>query len=208
VNLTGYIKEIVMSPMSQVGLLLLNSIGSLILLIIVLRFLLQLVRADFYNPLSQMIVKFTNPMLIPLRRVIPGFGGLDVASLVLAFAAQYLLITLVAMLAFKTANLPWLLMLGWSAVGLLKLMLNIYFWGMIIMVIASWVAPNSYNPALILINQLLEPVTAPIRRIMPDMGGLDLSPLIVLLGIQVVEILLLTPMAQALQVPRGLILGI
>ncbi|HBS41421.1 MAG TPA: YggT family protein [Oceanospirillales bacterium] len=197
-----------MSPMSQVGLLLLNSIGSLILLIIVLRFLLQLVRADFYNPLSQMIVKFTNPMLIPLRRVIPGFGGLDVASLVLAFAAQYLLITLVAMLAFKTANLPWLLMLGWSAVGLLKLMLNIYFWGMIIMVIASWVAPNSYNPALILINQLLEPVTAPIRRIMPDMGGLDLSPLIVLLGIQVVEILLLTPMAQALQVPRGLILGI
>jgi len=68
-----------MSPMSQVGLLLLNSIGSLILLIIVLRFLLQLVRADFYNPLSQMIVKFTNPMLIPLRRVIPGFGGLDVA---------------------------------------------------------------------------------------------------------------------------------
>ncbi len=197
-----------MSPMSQVGLLLLNSIGSLILLIIVLRFLLQLVRADFYNPLSQMIVKFTNPMLIPLRRVIPGFGGLDVASLVLAFAAQYLLITLVAMLAFKTANLPWLLMLGWSAVGLLKLMLNIYFWGMIIMVIASWVAPNSYNPALILINQLLEPVTAPIRRIMPDMGGLDLSPLIVLLGRQVVEILLLTPMAQALQVPRGLILGI
>ena len=197
-----------MSPMSQVGLLLLNSIGSLILLIIVLRFLLQLVRADFYNPLSQMIVKFTNPMLIPLRRVIPGFGGLDVASLVLAFAAQYLLITLVAMLAFKTANLPWLLMLGWNAVGLLKLMLNIYFWGMIIMVIASWVAPNSYNPALILINQLLEPVTAPIRRIMPDMGGLDLSPLIVLLGIQVVEILLLTPMAQALQVPRGLILGI
>ena len=76
------------------------------------------------GPLSQMIVKFTNPMLIPLRRVIPGFGGLDVASLVLAFAAQYLLITLVAMLAFKTANLPWLLMLGWSAVGLLKLILR------------------------------------------------------------------------------------
>ncbi len=197
-----------MSPMSQVGLLLINSIGSLILLIIFLRFLLQLVRADFYNPLSQMIVKFTNPMLIPLRRIIPGFGGLDVASLVLAFAAQYLLIMLILVVAGYGLNLPWVMMLGWSAVGLLKLVLNIYFWGMLIMVIASWVAPNSYNPALILINQLLEPVVAPVRRIMPDMGGLDLSPLIVLLGIQVLEILLLSPMAMALQVPSGLILGI
>ena len=197
-----------MSPMSQVGLLLINSIGSLILLIIFLRFLLQLVRADFYNPLSQMIVKFTNPMLIPLRRVIPGFGGLDVASLVLAFAAQYLLIMLILVVAGYGLNLPWVMMLGWSAVGLLKLVLNIYFWGMLIMVIASWVARNSYNPALILINQLLEPVVAPVRRIMPDMGGLDLSPLIVLLGIQVLEILLLSPMAMALQVPSGLILGI
>ena len=197
-----------MSPMSQVGLLLINSIGSLILLIIFLRFLLQLVRADFYNPLSQMIVKFTNPMLIPLRRVIPGFGGLDVASLVLAFAAQYLLIMLILVVAGYGLNLPWVMMLGWSAVGLLKLVMNIYFWGMLIMVIASWVAPNSYNPALILINQLLEPVVAPVRRIMPDMGGLDLSPLIVLLGIQVLEILLLSPMAMALQVPSGLILGI
>ncbi len=197
-----------MSPMSQVGLLLINSIGSLVLLIIFLRFLLQLVRADFYNPLSQMIVKFTNPMLIPLRRVIPGFGGLDVASLVLAFAAQYLLIMLILVVAGYGLNLPWGMMLGWSAVGLLKLVLNIYFWGMLIMVIASWVAPNSYNPALILINQLLEPVTAPVRRIMPDMGGLDLSPVIVLLGIKILEILLLTPMAMGLQVPSGLIMGI
>lgn len=197
-----------MSPMEQVGLLLINSIGSLVLLIIVLRFLLQLVRADFYNPLSQMIVKFTNPLLIPLRRVIPGFGGLDVASLVLALAAQYLLLTLILLVGGYNPA-PYLVpMMGWALIGLLKLILNIYFWGMIIMVIASWVAPNSYNPALILINQLLEPVTAPVRRMMPDMGGLDLSPLIVLLGIQVLEILLLMPLKNALGVPPGLILGL
>lgn len=197
-----------MSPMEQVGLLLINSIGSLVLLIIVLRFLLQLVRADFYNPLSQMIVKFTNPLLIPLRRVIPGFGGLDVASLVLAFAAQYLLIVLILLVGGYNPAPHLVPMIGWAFIGLLKLILNIYFWGMIIMVVASWVAPNSYNPALILINQLLEPVTAPVRRMMPDMGGLDLSPLIVLLGIQVLEILLLMPLKNALGVPPGLILGL
>ena len=80
-----------MSTLSQVGMLLANTIGSMVLLIVVLRFLLQLVRADFYNPLSQFIVRFTNPALIPLRKVIPGFGGLDVASIVLALITQYLL---------------------------------------------------------------------------------------------------------------------
>lgn len=197
-----------MSPLSQAGLLLINSIGSLVLLIIVLRFLLQLVRADFYNPLSQMIVKFTNPMLIPLRRIIPGFGGLDVASLVLALAAQYLLILLVLVIAGFGANLPFVAMIGWAFVGLLSLVFKIYFWGLLIVVIASWIAPNSYNPALILINQILEPVMRPIRKAMPDMGGLDLSPLVLMLGIQLLEVLILYPLKSALSVPTGVILGL
>lgn len=196
-----------MSPLSQAGLLLVNSIGSLVLLIVLLRFLLQLVRADFYNPLSQMIVRVTNPLLIPLRRVIPGFGGIDVASLVLAFIAQYVLIMLVLFVAGSGVNLPYVAMLGWALVGLISLTLKVYFWGMLIMVIASWVAPNSYNPALILINQIIEPVMRPIRRIMPDLGGLDLSPIVLFLGIQMIEILLLGPLAMALNVPGGLILG-
>ena len=79
------------SAFSDVGLLLVNAIGSLVLLVILLRFLLQLVRADFYNPISQFIVKFTNPLLIPLRRIIPGFGGLDIASLLLAYLAQVII---------------------------------------------------------------------------------------------------------------------
>ena len=197
-----------MSAMNQALLLVINSLGNLALLIIVLRFLLQLVRADFYNPVSQTIVKLTNPALIPLRRIIPGFGGLDVASLVLAFSAQYLLLILVATVGFGTTSLPWIAMFGWALVGLLKLVFGIYFWGMLIMVIASWVAPNSYNPVLTLINQLLDPVMRPIRRMMPDLGGLDLSPLVLILGMQVLEILVLYPLAQLLQVPRGLILGL
>jgi len=195
------------SPLLQAAQLLVNAIGSLVLLIVMLRFLLQLVRADFYNPISQMIVKFTNPMLIPLRRVIPGFGGIDVASLVLAFAVQYVIAVLVLLVAGASA-IPFVALIGWTAVGLLKLITGIYFWGMLIMVIASWVAPNSYNPALILINQILEPVIRPIRNKMPDMGGLDLSPLVMILGIQLVEILLIYPLAQMLSVPRGLFFGL
>lgn len=197
-----------MSPLSQAGLLIINTVGSLILLVVLLRFLLQLVRADFYNPISQFIVRFTNPFLIPLRRMIPGLGGIDLASLVLAILIQYLLIILLTAVQYQTMNLPWIFMFGWSLLGLLKLTFSIYFWGILIVAIASWVAPNSYNPVLILINQLLEPIVTPVRRVMPDLGGLDLSPMVVLLGIKILEILLIYPLAQQLQVPRGIIFGL
>ncbi|GGY53323.1 hypothetical protein GCM10011297_27690 [Bacterioplanes sanyensis] len=191
-----------MSAFTQVGLLLINTIGSLFALVVLMRFLLQLVRADFYNPISQFIVKVTNPLLIPLRRVIPGFGGLDLASLLLAWLAQCVYIAAIAMML--GLGLPWANILVWGTIGLVSLLFNIYFWGLLIVVIASWIAPNSYNPALILINQLLEPVMGPIRAKMPDMGGLDLSPLIFILALKVAEILLLTPLYQLGQVPVAL----
>lgn len=195
-----------MSAFSEVSLLLVNTLGSLFLLIVVLRFLLQLVRADFYNPLSQFIVKATNPLLLPLRRFIPGFGGMDIAALVLAFVVQWVLLLL--LLALQNVPLIFDLTLIWALVGVFSLLLNIYFWGLIITVIASWLAPNSYNPALILIGQILEPVMRPIRSRMPDMGGLDLSPIVLFLLIKVVEILFLYPLAQIANLPRGLIVGI
>jgi len=195
-----------MSPLSQVGMLLVNTIGSMVLLIVMLRFLLQLVRADFYNPISQFIVKVTNPLLIPLRRVIPGLGGLDVASLVLAYAVQVVVMAITLLVAGY--GLPWANILIWALIGLPALILNVYFWGLIITVIASWIAPNSYNPALILINQILEPVVRPIRAKMPDMGGLDLSPIVVFLLIQVVEIMVIRQLAVVTQMPRGLVFGL
>ncbi|ASP38144.1 YggT family protein [Bacterioplanes sanyensis] len=191
-----------MSPLMQVGLLLVNTIGSLFALVVLMRFLLQLVRADFYNPISQFVVKVTNPLLLPLRRVVPGFAGLDVASLLLAWLVQCLYIGAIGVML--GLGLPWANILVWGTIGLVSLLFNIYFWGLLIVVIASWIAPNSYNPALILINQLLEPVMAPIRAKMPDMGGLDLSPLIFILALKVAEILLLTPLYQLGQVPMAL----
>lgn len=195
-----------MSAFSEVSVLLVNTLGSLFLLIVVMRFLLQLVRADFYNPLSQLIVKATNPLLIPLRRFIPGYGGIDVAALLLAFIVQWLLLLL--LMALQKAPLIFDLTMIWAVVGVVSLLLNIYFWGLIITVVASWLAPNSYNPALILIGQILEPVMRPIRSRMPDMGGLDLSPIVLFLLIKVVEILFLYPLAQVANLPRGLVVGI
>lgn len=194
-----------MTPLTQVGMLVINTLVGLYLLVVVLRFLLQLVRADFYNPISQFIVKATNPLLIPLRKVIPGWGGIDIASLVLALLIQAIAIVLILLL---NGIQPPPEAIAWAAIGLISLILKIFFWGLLITVIASWIAPNSYNPALILINQILEPAIKPIRKIMPDMGGIDLSPIVAFLLIQVLEILLVKGLAQATQMPAGLVLGI
>lgn len=195
-----------MSPTAQIGMLLINTISSIVLLVVILRFLLQLVRADFYNPVSQFIVKFTNPVLIPLRRAIPGFAGLDIASLVLAYVLQ--LIFMAITLFIIGFPVPWANLLIWALIALPALILNIYFWGLIITVIASWIAPGSYNPVLILLNQILEPVVRPIRAVMPDMGGLDLSPIAIFLTIQIVEIAVIKPLAAMAQMPSGLVMGL
>ena len=194
-----------MSTLSNIATIILSTFGGIAVLIIVMRFLLQLVRADFYNPLSQFIVRFTNPVLVPLRRVIPGIAGLDVASLVLAIIAQYLLITLLLIVGYQTLNLPWAAMLIWSVFGVTLMFVNIYFFGMLIVAIASWVAPNSYSPPLILLNQILEPVIRPIRKLMPPMGGIDLSFIVLSLGIYIVKTQILIPMILGAGMPPNLL---
>ena len=181
-----------MDTIGGIGSLLVNTLGTLYLMAIVLRFLLQLSRADFYNPITQMIVRFTDPGVQIFRRFIPGIRGIDFSSLVYAIvfqcAAMYALIYL-AGLAFPDFGL----IITWSLAGILNLVLNIYFWGMLISIIASFIAPFSGHPALVLIRQLTEPVMAPFRRILPAMGGLDLSPIFVFLAIQIIRITLILP---------------
>jgi YggT family protein len=137
--------------------------------------------------------------------VIPGWGGIDIASLVLALLVQAVAIVLILLL---NGVQPPIHVVMWAGIGVLSLLLKVYFWGLLITVIASWVAPNSYNPVLILINQILEPAIKPIRKMMPDMGGIDLSPIIAFLLIQVLEILVVKVLVQASGMPSGLVLGI
>jgi YggT family protein len=181
-----------MSTFGSIGILLVNTLGSLYLLAILLRFLLQLSRADFYNPITQMIVRFTDPGVQIFRRFIPGYRGMDFATLVFAIVVQCAAVTSLIALAGIPLPGPGLIV-TWALAGLLNFVLNIYFWGMLISIVSSFIAPFSTHPALVLVRQLTEPVMAPFRRLLPSMGGLDLSPIFVFLAIQVVRIMVIYP---------------
>ncbi|GLS27056.1 YggT family protein [Marinibactrum halimedae] len=178
-----------MGPLAQISTLVIQTLASLFLFIIVIRFLLQLVRADFYNPISQGVVKATNPVLIPLRRIIPGLFGIDLAAIVLAILVSVVAVELNALaIGFGMINPATVLV--WSIIGLISLISTIFFWGLIIMIISSFIAPMSNHPALSLLRQLLEPIMAPFRKLIPPMGGFDLSPILVFLVINVVNVLI------------------
>ncbi|NQY49357.1 MAG: YggT family protein [Colwellia sp.] len=157
-----------------------------LLMILIMRIWLQWVKADFYNPLSQFIVKVSNPLVVPLRRIIPGFGGLDLATIVVAYIVATLKFVTLAALSGES--------LGVLAfyIGLLVLLKQagfLLFVLMIIMAIMSWVV-KGYNATLMVISQLTDPFLRPIRKIIPNMGGLDLSMLVAFLAMNVINILL------------------
>lgn len=193
--------------LGQVVNLVVNSLGALFILAVMLRFLLQAVRADFYNPLTQAIVKITARPLAPFRKVIPGYRGLDFASLVLALVLNSLFTAI--MIAAAGFALPGIgVIVSWAFVGLLSFLLNIYYFGLIISVIASFIAPFSGNPILLMLYQILDPINSRVRRVIPPMGGLDLSPLFIFLGIKVLQIVLVVPLAQQLRLDPRFVIGI
>ncbi len=174
------------------GEFLLQTLFGLYILVVMLRFLMQMVRADFYNPLSQFIVKVTNPPLRPLRRIIPGLGGIDLASVVLMLLLQMVELYLIGMLRGALfAPLGVFLM---AAVELLSLALNVYLFAIIIQVIISWINPGVYNPVTAVLHALTDPLMRPARRMIPPISGLDLSPLLVLIGLQLVAMVALAPL--------------
>ncbi len=178
-----------MGAMTEIVGYLLQTLLSLLLFALLLRFLLQWARADFYNPISQMLVKVTNPLITPLRRIIPGLWGLDLATLVLLLVVQAAGIA--AMYLLNGAGLPNPILLPlWAIIGVVALAIQFFFFALLAVIILSWIAPATSHPAARLLFQLTEPVMAPIRGIIPPMGGLDLSPIAVFIGINVLQIIL------------------
>ncbi len=190
-----------MSGLIEALIYIIQTLGSLYLLIVLLRFILQLVRADFYNPLSQFIVKATQPLLTPLRRIIPGFAGLDLASLVLAILVQLLL--MVVTLTLMGYNVGGFIaqLLVWSVIGVTSLFLKVFFFALIISVILSWVAPGSYNPGAQLVNQICEPLLAPFRKLLPNLGGLDISPIFAFITINLIDRFVIGGLAASTGLP-------
>ena len=178
-----------MGAVNAILIYLIQTLLSLYLIAMLLRFVLQLVRADFYNPISQFIVKITNPLVIPLRKIIPGYGGLDIASLALAVLLQIAGIVAIFLIRFGGIPAPLLLLLG-GVLGVIALLVQIYFFALLAMIILSWVAQRSRHPAIHLLYQITEPVMAPVRKLLPPMGGLDFSPILVFVLINVVQIVI------------------
>lgn len=166
-----------------------STLFSLYILLVMLRFLLQLTRADFYNPLSQFIVKATAPVLRPLRRFIPGWGGLDVAAIVLMLVLQTVATWLIILLSGRSAGVVTLLVVALSQ--LVELAFNVFIFAILIQAVLSWVNPGTYNPVNNLLYSLTEPLLRPVRRRLPPVSGLDLSPLVAIIGLQVAKMLVL-----------------
>lgn len=165
-----------MNPFAQ----LIDILIGLYITVILLRFFLQYFRADFYNPLSQFVVKATDPLIKPLRKLIPGFGGIDVSSLVLAYLMILLKIILIMLLAGQLSfNIIFLLL--YSVVELLQSILNLFMFLILIRIILSWISPGGYNPVMAVIGQISEPVIAKFRRLLPPMSGFDFSPMLALI---------------------------
>jgi YggT family protein len=173
----------------QALVFLFETLISLGLLAVLLRLLLQWARADFRNPLARALVQITNPLLVPMRRVLPSIGRVDTASVVAVLALTLFKVS-IAWLLGGLGLPPLLLWLQMALFELLQTLLWTYFLAIFMYALLSMIAPGTYSPAQALLQSLCEPVLRPLRRIIPPLGGLDLSPLWAGILIQALLILL------------------
>ena len=167
-----------MNPFAQ----LIDVLVGLYIMVVLLRFFLQYFRADFYNPLSQFVIKATDPLVKPLRKIIPGLGGIDLSTLILAYliilAKFYLLLAISGQLS---SNIIFIVFL--AVVELMESILGLFMYMIFIRIILSWISPGGHNPMLAVIGQISEPVISMFRRILPPMSGFDFAPMLALIMI-------------------------
>ena len=167
---------------------LISTLFDLYIMSVLLRLILQWVRADFYNPLSQFLVRITSPLLVPFRRLIPSIGRLDTAAVVLALILE--IANLLIITNINGLTLAWPQLLGLAVTKLLMAVLWLYFFLILAVVILSWVGGRARHPLIPLMYQLTDPVLRPIRKLIPAVGGFDLSPLFAIITIRFLILLL------------------
>jgi YggT family protein len=162
----------------------------LLVTVFLLRVLLPLVRADSRNQLSQAVIRLTNPLVLPLRRILPPIGKIDTSSIVALLVVQFAATAVLWLLGAY----PWVEVLGeFIQVALLNLLLTIlqfYTFAILLYILLSWIAPGAYSPGAALLASICEPILAPVRRIIPPIAGIDLSALFVIIGLQALYILI------------------
>lgn len=181
--------------MGSSAALIFSTVTGIYLLAVLLRFLLQVAKADFYNPVSQAVIQITDPMVRILRTVIPGYKGVDFSSLVLAFVIEAAAIC--ALIILYGGTIPGVgYIITWAFAGVILFIISIYYYAILASIIMSFVmmfsGSTNPHPLLLLVWQLTEPVMAPVRKIIPSMGGLDFSPIIIFIAIQIIQNFILT----------------
>lgn len=199
-----------MGVMGNSAALIFNTLGGMYLLAILLRFMLQVAKADFYNPVSQAVVRITDPMVRLFKNFIPGYKGIDFSTLVLAFLIEAAAIC--ALIVLYGGSIPGVsYVVTWAFVGVIYFIINIYYFAILGSIIMSFVMmfSGSMNPhpLLRLIWQLTDPIMAPVRKIIPSIGGLDFSPIFIFIAIQIIQNFLLTTFGITEQ-HRMVIIGI
>jgi YggT family protein len=166
----------------------------LLIFTVLLRLILQIVRADFYNPISQFMLRITNPMLLPLRRIIPGFFGIDMAAVVLLIFLEALEIVVTHLLQGIGLHTP-LLFLSELLGMIIQHTAQLFFICILIMVVISWINPSaSYHPIGQLVHQIAEPILRPARKILPPFNGIDLSPILAIIFLAAIMFLVAAPL--------------
>lgn len=176
--------------MTQALYFIVKTLTQLYLLLLLLRFWLPWFNVDFRNPMAQGILRLTSPLIVPLRRFIPAIGRMDTATVLVALALEYALVAL--LLSMRGLSLDVVPMVISAFFELAILSLNLLFFIILIRIIMSWVAPNNYSPITAMLNALAEPVLRPFRRIIPPLGGLDISPILAIIILQAAIIVLQT----------------
>ncbi len=174
--------------LQQIGAFLIETLFSLYIGAVVLRMLLGYAGANFYNPLSQFLVKVTNPVLVPLRRFIPSMGKIDTSAIVLALGLTLIKLILLSLIVFGAVNIIALFFA--SVIDLVKVIIWVYIISLLIQAVMSWVGSAHGNPVTPLIDSLTRPLLNPIRRIIPNTGMLDLSPLVLILALNILLIII------------------
>ncbi len=182
------------SYMTDPAIFVIDSLFSLYILAVLLRFLLQWCGADFYNPISQFLVKATHPPLKLLRRFVPSIGKIDTSSLVLVLALQTLADFSILLLKGVAISIGALTIL--SLTQLVSLLINIFIYAVFARAILSWMNPGTFNAASSILYSLTEPVLNLCRKFIPDLGGIDLSPLAALMLLQLAKMVILPPLHQ------------
>ncbi|MFC3285561.1 YggT family protein [Litchfieldella rifensis] len=192
------------SQLGSAGLLLVNTLINIYLFLLMLRFLLQASRADYYNPISQSIVKITQPVVGPFQGFLRPVGSFDLATL--AAGSLLKLVSIIAILQIAGFGMP---SIGGAAIGtvaaLANAILKIYFFALIAMIILSWVAPQASHPGALLIMQLVEPIMAPVRKVIPPLGMIDLSPIVVFIAISLVDGIVVGSLTRAAGISGALV---